>query len=75
MGKIIEKIGFVKHKCKFCARSFSQAGNLKRHIHTAHEGHKDHKCESFSKRGTLKTQIYTVHKKHKGDILGQNQFP
>ena len=32
------------HKCKSCGKSFSQAGKLKRHIHTIHEGHKDHKC-------------------------------
>ena len=51
--------------CKSCGKSFSQAGYLKKHIHTVHEGLKDHKCEfcgkSFSEAGTLKKHIQTVH--------------
>ena len=33
-------------KCESCGKSFSQTGDLKRHINTIHEGHKDYKCES-----------------------------
>jgi len=38
---------------------------LKKHIHTVHEGHKDHKCKSwgksFSEAGNLKKHIHKVH--------------
>ena len=30
-------------KCESCGKSFSQAGDLKKHIHTIHEGHKNYK--------------------------------
>ena len=57
------------YKCKSCAKSFSQAGTLKMHIHTVHEHHKDHKCKScwksFSQAGSLKKHIHTVHEHHK----------
>ena len=47
--------------------SFSDAGDLKRHIHTVHEGHKDHKCEfcgkSFATAHSLKTHIITIHER------------
>ena len=33
-------------KCETCKKSFSSAGNLKKHIHIIHQGHKDYKCES-----------------------------
>ena len=50
-------------------KSFYQAGDLKKHIKTVHEGHKDHKCGSCSKSyfqaGDLKIHIKTVHKGHK----------
>ena len=49
MGKVLDKKGFLEHKCKSCGKSFSVAQNLKRHIHTFHEGHKDYKCESCGK--------------------------
>ena len=49
--------GQRKHKCEPCGNSFSQALNLKQHMHTIHEGHKDYKCEpcgkSFSQAGNL----------------------
>ena len=35
----------TKYKCESCNRSFTKIGRLNRHIHTVHEGHKDHKCE------------------------------
>ena len=48
-------------KCEFCGKSFSSRKNLKRHIHTVHEGHKDYKCKScyksFSLADTLKFHI------------------
>ena len=47
----------------------SQAGHLKNHIYTVHEGNKDHKCKScgksFSEAGSLKKHIHTVHEHHK----------
>ena len=48
-----------------CGKSFSEAGSLKKHIHTVHEGQKDYKCgfcdESFSQAGHLKRHIHTIH--------------
>ena len=56
-------------KCKFCNKFFSKEGNLKVHIRTVHEGHKDHQCEfcnkSFSHAGDLKRHIHTIHEGHK----------
>ena len=57
------------HKCESCGKSFSQKMNLKRHIHTVHEGHKDYKCEScgksFSGAQYLKKHIHTIHEGNK----------
>ena len=45
--------------------SFSQTEDLKKHIHTVHEGHKNHKCEtcgkSFSALSSLKNHIRVIH--------------
>ena len=30
------------HKCDSCGKEFSQAGNLKKHINTVHNGQKEH---------------------------------
>ena len=53
------------NKCDFCKKLFTGARDLKRHIHTIHEGKKDYKCEvcskSFSQGGDLKKHIHTVH--------------
>ena len=42
---------------------------MKKHIHTVHEGHKDHNCEycgkSFSQARNLKNHIHTIHEGHK----------
>ena len=55
--------------CDSCGKSFSGAGSLKRHIHTIHEGHKEHKCyscdKSFSQAGTLKKHMHTIHEGQK----------
>ena len=68
MGKTSNKNGFLEHKCESCNKSFSQAYNLKNHIHTVHEGHKDYKCEScgksFSQAGDLKRHIHKIHEGH-----------
>ena len=57
------------NKCESCSKSFSRAHGLKKHIHTIHQGHKDHKCEScgksFSQAGYLKRHIHIVHEGHK----------
>ena len=51
--------------CEYCDKSFSEAHQLNRHIHTVHEGRKDHKCEScgksFTEAATLKHHIHRVH--------------
>ena len=54
-------------KCESCSKSFSHAGDLKKHLRRIHEGYKDHKCEScgksFPQEGNLKKHICTVHEK------------
>ena len=54
-------------------------GDLKRHVHKIHNGHKDYKCEScgrsFSQANYLKMHIHTVHegdKVHKCDSCGKS---
>ena len=56
-------------KCDYCDKSFSQESDLRKHIHTFHEGQKEYKCEScsksFSQARNLKKHIHTVHEGHK----------
>ena len=51
--------------CSSCGKSFPRASNLKRHIHTVHEGHKDYKCDtcdkSFTEGSKLKKHIKRIH--------------
>ena len=47
--KPIDDVGNKNHMCESCGKSFSREDNLKRHIHTIHEGPKYHKCESCGK--------------------------
>ena len=58
---VVDCGGLKHHKCTNCKKSFSQAGNLKKHIHIIHGGHKDYECEScgksFSAAGNLKLHI------------------
>ena len=53
----------IDYKCEYYGKYFSQAGNLKTHIHNIHEGHKYFKCEScgklFSYKGDSKKHINT----------------
>ena len=55
-------------KCDDCSKSFSYLQALERHLHTVHDGYKDHKCEScgksFSEAWTLKKHIYRIHESH-----------
>ena len=57
------------HKCDSCGKLFYQAGNLKKHIYTVHEGHKDFKCDYcgklFTRGYSLKLHIPTIHEGHK----------
>ena len=50
-------------------KSFTEAGSLKKHIKTIHEGHTDFKCDScgksFTQAGTLRIHIKTIHEGHK----------
>ena len=56
------------HKCEICDNSFYYPSDLKKHIHTVHEGHKEYKCQScgksFSQPGSLKLHINAVHGSH-----------
>ena len=60
-----------EQKCKSCDKSFSQARDLKKHIHTVHEGYRESKCDicgrSFSEVGSLNRHIQTIHE-------GQNNY-
>ena len=57
------------HKCESCGKTFTDARNLKRHIHIIHEGRKNHKCKScgksFSQSHHLKHHIQVIHDGHK----------
>ena len=58
-----------EYKCKSCSKSFSGAGDLEKHIHTIHKGHKEFKCEycgqSFTLLPNLRGHIKTIHEGHK----------
>ena len=58
------------NKCKNCGKHFSSKTNLKKHIHTIHEGHKDYKCDFcnklFNQESNLKKHVYAIHVGHKG---------
>ena len=85
-GKMKEntQITLKRHKgkmfeCESCDKSFKQKGNLKNHIHTIHNGYKDHNCEycgkSLTRANVLKKHINTVHnsyKDHKCDYCGKS---
>ena len=62
-----ECISMFKRQCNHCGKSFSQAGNLKKHIHSVHEGHKDYKCDSCGKSFTISRSLeYHLHTVHDG---------
>ena len=50
---------------KVCDNSVTVPRNLKKHIHTVRESHREYKCEpcdkSFSQAGNLKKHLYTIH--------------
>ena len=56
--------GKRNHKCDSCGKSFTQAGDLKRHMLT-HEGQRNYKCDycgkSFTRSGNLKRHIKAIH--------------
>ena len=54
-SKLFTKV--KKFKCYSCGKSFTQAGNLRVHIKTVHEGHSNFECDSCDKG----------HKDHKCD--------
>ena len=57
------------YKCESCGKSFTSSQYLTKHMHTIHEGYKDHKCESceksFTRANVLKMHIQTIHEGHK----------
>ena len=69
MGKTTNKDGFLERKCEFCSKSFTRANNLKKHIHTVHEGHKDYKCvfcgKSFTEAKGLKNHMIKIHEENR----------
>ena len=56
------------YKCDSCEKSFTLAGNLKKHILT-HEGQRNYKCDSceksFTQGGSLKVHMKSIHKVEK----------
>ena len=51
---------------KVCGNSVTVPRNLKKHIHTVPESHREYKCDpcdkSFSQAGSLKTHVEKIHK-------------
>lgn len=67
------------HKCDSCGKTFTEAGVIKRHIRTIHEGQKNYKCDSCGKSFTgsqcLKIHIITIHegqRNYKCDSCGKD---
>ena len=55
-------------RCKYCSKTLTQKGNLNKHIHTIHNGHKDYNCNACGKsfsQASLKKHIQSVHQGHK----------
>ena len=42
-----------RFKYDSCVKLFTHVGNVRRHIKTVHEGHKDSKCDSYGKSFSL----------------------
>ena len=57
--------GRRQFNCDSCEKSFTQAGNLKVHIKTLHEGQRYYRCDycgkSSTTSGNLKDHIQTIH--------------
>ena len=55
--------------CYVCGKTFSESGNLKKHINSVHNGQKDYKCDVcgklYSSSTTLKYHKIEVHEKLK----------
>ena len=51
--------------CKFCEKSFTQKGNLKRHVNSIHKERKDYMCKfcgkAFSQNNNMKSHINKSH--------------
>ena len=58
----------VSQKCDSCGKLFTRAHNLRGHIKSIHEGHKDFECEScgklFTRAYNMRKHIKTVHEGH-----------
>ena len=59
----------LHYKCDSCGKTFSIAGDLKKHINAIHNHQKDHKCnacgKSFPFPRDLKKHINSVHNRLK----------
>ena len=57
------------YNCESCGKSFSEPGDLKKHVHIVHEGHKDYNCDScgksFAELNKLEKHLHTVHDGYK----------
>ena len=63
--KIKKEILMQNRNCETCGKSFSQVGNLKRHIEFVHNAQKDFRCnlcdKSFSVKPKLERHINAIH--------------
>ena len=58
------------HNCDHCGKSFTNAGNLKTHVNSVHEGVENHK--SFAQAEDLQTYKKAVHENHNCNQCGKS---
>ena len=57
--------GVKNHKCEYCAKAFTLASTLRKHVRLVHEGVKAHQCifcgKMFKEARNLKEHINNIH--------------